>query len=94
MEAIHGALNLLLLRGPEMNARKIPLSQLFFDEENELQEGTKVTWSQIGTVEGGWATTWMFCSFRKVTVTWTLWALLSFGIFLFCFAGAVDDVTF
>ena len=24
---------------------------------------------------GGWARTWMFCSFRKITVTLALWAL-------------------
>ena len=42
---MHGALNLLLLRGLEVNAGTFPPSQLFFDEEQP-----KVTCSRVRTV--------------------------------------------
>ena len=43
-----GALNLLLLRGPEVNVGRFPPSQLLADEG----ERQKITWSQVSTVGG------------------------------------------
>ena len=43
---MHGAQNLLPLRGPEVSAGKFPLSQLVFD----VGKQRKVTWSQVGIV--------------------------------------------
>ena len=45
---MHGALNLLLLQGPEENVGKFPPGQLSFDEGEQPQ----VTWSQVTTVGG------------------------------------------
>ena len=48
METMPGALNLLLLRGPEVNVGRFPASQLLADEG----ERQKITWSQVSTVGG------------------------------------------
>ena len=48
METMHGALNLLLLQGPEMDVGKFPLSQLFFDGGDQ----PNITCSQVGNCWG------------------------------------------
>ena len=80
METTHGTLNLLPLRGSEVNAEKFPPSQLYFGEG----EQPRVTWSQVGTVGEMGQNLDVFCSSRKVTVTWICGLLLCFGI-LFSF---------
>ena len=61
---MHGALNLLLLRGPI--AGKISTLPTFHQKSHGAKLG-------LGRGGGG-GRTWMFCSFRKVILTLALWA--------------------
>ena len=79
MATVHGALNLLLLRRPEMNAGKFPLppcppppSQFFFDEGT-----TKRHMEPSRGCRGDGPEPGHLAPLERSPVTWTLWALLN-----------------
>ena len=87
METTHGALNLLPLWGHGCGENFSLANSSLMRGKSQKSYGAKL-W-----LYGGWAITWMFCSFGKVTVTLALRALLSFGI-PFPPPGTIDDITF
>ena len=72
---MHGALNSLLLQGPD--AGKIHPNPVFTWWGGTTKSHEEPSWD----CRGRWSRTWMFCSFRKVTVILAMCALLTFGHF-------------